>query len=87
MTQEKETTATEITTNLKLILHNDPVNSFQQVIMVLVAVLRIDAVRAEQLATIAHYKGKAVVKEGGNLDDLMAVASTLGDYGLTVSLE
>jgi ATP-dependent Clp protease adaptor protein ClpS len=48
----------------KLILHNDDRNSFEWIILALTTILNISTVNAEQLAMIAHYKGKATIKHG-----------------------
>lgn len=76
-----------VTTDLKLVLHNDDVNPIQRVIILLVMIMGYDTARAEQLATTAHYKGKACIKEGGNLDYLLQVKGALNNENLTVTLE
>lgn len=78
---------TGVTTDLKLVLHNDDVNPIQRVIILLVMIMGYDTARAEQLATIAHHKGKVCIKEGGNLDYLLQVKGALNNENLTVTLE
>ena len=68
-----------------LVLFDDNVNTFDHVIDLLVKVCKHDAVQAEQCATLVHYKGKCIVKNG-SYKDLELMAELLGDSGLTVEL-
>lgn len=86
-TEQLTTVETTITTGLKLVLHNDDVNPMERVIVLLVMVMGYDAHRAEQLATLAHYRGKACIKEGGSLTELMEKQAILSSENLTVTLE
>lgn len=54
-----------------LILWNDDVNSFDDVIEALVDICKHDPHQAEQCAMIAHYKGKCDVKGDPSFDRLM----------------
>ena len=48
----------------KLILYNDDVNTFEFVIESLCEVCEFEDTQAAQIALLAHYKGKTVLKEG-----------------------
>lgn len=68
-----------------LVLFDDNVNTFDHVIDLLVKVCKHDSLQAEQCATLVHYKGKCIVKNG-SYKDLQLMAELLGDSGLTVEL-
>ncbi len=80
---------TEVTVNTdeesKIVLYNDHVNSFDHVIMCLVAFCDHDFQQAEQCATIVHYKGKCIVKHGSK-DDMKTRAKKLSEEHLTVEV-
>jgi len=80
---------TEVTVNTdeesKIVLYNDHVNSFDHVIMCLVAFCDHDFQQAEQCATIVHYKGKCIVKHGSK-DDMKTCAKKLSEEHLTVEV-
>lgn len=46
-----------------LVIHNDDVNSFDEVIDLLIRICNLGAIQAEQCMLIAHHKGKCDVKE------------------------
>ena len=69
----------------KIILYNDHVNSFEHVIMCLVAFCDHGFQQAEQCATIVHYKGKCAVKHG-NKEDMIERAKKLSEEHLTVEV-
>jgi ATP-dependent Clp protease adaptor protein ClpS len=87
------TTETEVSTEVnveqdnesKIVLYNDHVNSFEHVIMCLVAFCDHDFQQAEQCAVIVHYKGKCVVKHGSQ-DDMKDRAKKLAEEHLTVEV-
>jgi len=87
MTQLQEEVTTGITTDLKLILWNDDVTPMEQVLFTIILVMGYDNIRAEQLMQLAHNKGKACLKEGGNLDELLWCKEAFGRVGITVTLE
>ena len=68
-----------------LVLFDDNVNTFDNVIEMLVKVCDHDAIQAEQCATLVHYKGKCSVKKG-DFKELKLMAEILGDSGLTVEV-
>lgn len=70
----------------KIILYNDDVNSFEHVIMCLVAFCDHGFQQAEQCATIVHYKGKCAVKHGSK-EDMIERAKRLSEEQLTVEVQ
>ena len=69
----------------KIILYNDDVNSFEHVIMCLVAFCDHEFQQAEQCATIVHYKGRCAVKHGSK-EDMVDRAKKLSEENLTVEV-
>ena len=70
----------------KIILYNDHVNSFEHVIMCLVAFCDHGFTQAEQCATIVHYKGRCAVKHGSK-EDMIDRAKKLSEEQLTVEVQ
>lgn len=48
----------------KLILHNDDVHTFDDVIEALIQICKHDPIQAEQCTMLVHFKGKCTVKTG-----------------------
>lgn len=69
----------------KIVLYNDHVNSFEHVIMCLVAFCDHGFQQAEQCAVIVHYKGKCAVKHGSK-EDMIERAKKLSEEHLTVEV-
>ena len=69
----------------QLVLFNDDVNSFDDVIRWLVEVCNHETIQAEQCAYIVHYSGKCSVKTG-TWEDLQPRAVALLDRGLSVEI-
>ncbi len=69
-----------------IILYNDEVNSFMDVINALMDVCKHPVEQAEQCTWIAHFKGKVDVKHG-SYEKLKPIASSLLDRNLTVEIE
>jgi len=69
----------------KIVLYNDHVNSFEHVIMCLVAFCDHGFQQAEQCAVIVHYKGKCAVKHGSK-EDMIERAKKLSKEHLTVEV-
>lgn len=69
----------------KLILWNDDINTFDYVVESLIDVCAFEEVQATQLALLAHYKGKIILKTG-NENDLSAIRYQLDELGLNVEL-
>ncbi|MBT5699043.1 MAG: ATP-dependent Clp protease adaptor ClpS [Flavobacteriales bacterium] len=76
-------------TNIKtksLILLNDNFNDFDYVIDCLVLVCNLTPLQSEQLAYIAHYKGRSIIKSGSFLD-MINFKKDLTIYGLELEIE
>lgn len=69
----------------QLVVFNDDVNTFDDVIRWLIEICQHEAVQAEQCAYIVHYSGKCSVKTG-TFDDLKPRAVALLDRGLSVKI-
>jgi len=48
----------------KLILYNDDIHTFDDVIEALIEICKHDLIQAEQCTMLVHYKGKCTVKTG-----------------------
>lgn len=70
----------------KIVVLNDDVNSFQNVIKSLVEVCNHDNFQAEQCALVIHHKGKCDVKSGEMIDILPMYIGLL-ERGLKVEIE
>ena len=78
--------ATDVQSELALILYNDDVNNFDHVIDCLVTVCEMELMAAEQCAYIVHYGGKCAVKHGA-YEDLEPRCLTLLEKGLSAKIE
>ncbi len=76
----------DLTSLKKLVLFNDDYNTFDYVIHTLMEVCGHDAHQAETCATIAHYKGKCVVKKGV-FNELKKCFDELSLRNLTVEIQ
>lgn len=72
--------------NKTLVLHNDNVNSFDNVIDALIDACDCEIEQAEQCALIVHNKGKYQIKTG-SLDDLISAKNELESRNLNVTIE
>ncbi len=70
----------------KLILHNDDIHSFEEVIEHLTRILNYDTFQSEQLALIAHLKGKSTLKIA-RFEQLLEYHKLLERAGLICSIE
>lgn len=70
----------------QIIVYNDDVNSFENVIMSFINRLNHTFEQSEQLAIIIHNKGKASVKKG-SYEELQPLCSALLDDGLSAEIE
>jgi len=70
----------------QLIVFNDDVNTFDDVIRWLVEICQHEALQAEQCALLVHHTGKCAVKTG-TYEDLHPRATALLDRGLSVEIE
>ena len=71
---------------LELVLHNDDVNTFDFVIDTLIEVCSHDPLQAEQIALIAHYRGKCGALSG-SFTKLKPPCEEMTRRGLSVSIE
>ena len=78
--------ATDVQSELALILYNDDVNTFDHVIHCLVTICYMELLAAEQCAYIVHYGGKCAVKHG-SYEDLEPRCLTLLEKGLSAKIE
>lgn len=70
----------------KLVLYNDNVNSFDDVILSLMEVLKHNVYQAEQCAVIVHKVGKCDIKVG-SIKELEKYKKELKDKGLKIKIE
>jgi len=86
---ENETTSKEEIKQLlelKLVIYNDDVNTFQHVIECLIEYCNHSSEQAEQCAYIIHRKGKYCVKNG-SFEKLKPMAEALLKNDLSVKIE
>ena len=72
--------------NLKLVLYNDDINTFDYVMSCLIEICDHNIIQAEQCAMITHYKGKCDIKKG-SYSKLQVMKEQLIEKGLRVSIE
>jgi len=72
--------------SLSLILHNDDVHTFSDVIHLLMQYCKHTEQQAEQCAWITHFRGKCTVKQGSRTE-LTPPYRGLQQEGLSVSIE
>lgn len=70
----------------KLVLYNDDVNTFDDVITALMEVCKHESIQAEQCTILVHLKGKCAVKNG-EYNDLEPMCTALHDRGLTAEIQ
>lgn len=75
-----------IQTPAKVILFNDEIHTFEEVIGQLIKALKCDTARAEALTWEVHNSGKAAVFEGP-MDQCMKVSGVLEEIGLHTQIE
>lgn len=66
----------------KLVLHNDDIHTFDDVIEALIEICKHDFIQAEQCTMLVHYKGKCTVKTG-SMDVLKPMHEKLISRSLT----
>lgn len=71
---------------VRLIVHNDDVNTFEWVIESLVEICKHTLEQAEQCAYIIHFKGKYAVQQGAR-SALAPMREQLTDRGINATLE
>lgn len=87
VTKKKEQQSTKTSDVFSLVLWNDEVNSFDDVIDALVEICEHDELQAEQCATIAHYKGKCGVKSDEPFDTLLPLKRLFDNRKINTSIE
>jgi len=87
--QTQKQTGSEAEINSKkrhhLVLHNDEVHSFDDVIEALIDVCKHNSLQAEQCAMITHFRGKCDVEQG-TFEFLNPLREALIAHGLQVSI-
>jgi len=88
---EKQTNIDELIKELiepskAIILYNDDINTFENVIDCLIKYCKHNNEQAEQCAMLVHYNGKCDVKNG-SFDDLLPIYTALLDNKLKVIIE
>ncbi|MCL2039912.1 MAG: ATP-dependent Clp protease adaptor ClpS [Bacteroidetes bacterium] len=76
----------DIAFGTRVILFNDEIHSFDEVINQLIKAIGCDLNRATDLANEVHNTGKAAVYEG-DLDECLQVSSVLEEIGLLTQIE
>ena len=79
-------TTNDVTNAAKVILFNDDIHTFDDVIVQLMKATSCSMERAEELAWEVHNKGKAVVYDG-DLPDCLKVSSVLEEIALHTQVE
>ena len=82
--EDRETLLLEVEQR-QLVLFNDDVNTFDDVIRWLIEICEHESIQAEQCAYIVHHAGKCSVKTG-SWDELEPRATALLDRGLSVEI-
>tara|TARA_R100000951_G_scaffold74771_1_gene63032 strand:- start:43 stop:330 length:288 start_codon:yes stop_codon:yes gene_type:complete len=72
--------------NKSLIVYNDDINTFENVIRSLIEVCEHSIKQAEQCAYLIHHKGKVVVKSG-SFKKLKPMKDGLSERGLSVVIK
>ncbi len=70
----------------ELVLYNDDHNTFDHVVESLIKILEFDEMQSEQLALLAHFKGKTTIKTGSRTD-LQEYVNQFENEGLNVELQ
>ena len=84
--EEDEDTATHLDEPWRVILYNDDIHSFEEVILQLIKALGCSAVEATRLTLKAHFTGKAAVFEGA-IDECLRVQGILREIQLVTDIE
>ncbi len=84
-TLEFEDVATVTIEEKKLMIFNDDVNTFENVIEALMDICQHTAEQAEQCAWITHFKGKCTVKNGV-FDELAPMRTAICERGIDAKI-
>ena len=71
---------------MNIVLYNDDVNTFDNVIDALIKICKHTSEQAEQCAFIVHYKGKCTVKSG-EYKKIRPMCEALLERGLSAAIE
>jgi ATP-dependent Clp protease adaptor protein ClpS len=82
----EEATEERLDAPWRVILYNDDVHTFDEVVLQLVKALRCSVDQAEALTWLAHTQGKAAVFEG-SFEDCFRVQSVLREIQLITEIE
>jgi ATP-dependent Clp protease adaptor protein ClpS len=77
---------TDLSKTFNLVLFDDDVHTFDDVIHALIVVCGHDPIQAEQCTLIVHFKGKCAVKSG-DYETLEPMCTALHDRGLTAEIQ
>lgn len=86
-TLKKDKTETKNSKLFTLILWNDNVNSFDDVIDALIEICEHDPHQAEQCAMIAHLKGKCIIKSGESFEKINGYKRLFDQRKIFTSME
>jgi ATP-dependent Clp protease adaptor protein ClpS len=84
--QEENDTDVLIELPAKVILYNDEIHSFEEVIRQIIKATGCAAAKAETLTWEVHHKGKAMVFEG-QMDNCLKVSHILEEIALNTQIE
>lgn len=82
----QDTESTDLDTPSKVILFNDEIHTFEEVIVQLMKAIRCKQERAESFAWEVHTRGKACVYTG-EMNKCLAVSNILEEIGLHTQIE
>jgi ATP-dependent Clp protease adaptor protein ClpS len=84
--KDKQSTDTDSQKSPSLVVHNDDVNTFENVIITLIEVCGHNMQQAEQCATIIHNNGRCSVKNG-DLEELIIMKEQIESRGISATVE
>ena len=85
-TEQEQKSKKQISNSYSLVLYNDDVNTFDNVINCLIRICQHDVVQAEQCAWLVHNRGKCNIKSG-KLTILRKMQNALTQNGLSARIE
>lgn len=85
-TQEKVFSEEQLVDTPQLVVFNDDVNTFDDVIDALISICNHTPEQAEQCTLLVHYKGKCAVKEG-DFEKLKPMCEAILDRGIQANIQ
>ncbi len=82
---EKEKNKEKVSLPFKVILYNDDIHSFDEVIIQLIKALRCSILEAQRFAFEAHVKGQSIIYNG-ELANCLQITSILEEIGLNTEI-